>query len=218
MRTANASELSSGHNSSEPGYSSVSLADLQDYQRRTTSFDLFGIFQPGEFSLTSPGSAATPERSGSHPRTGLEPWRQPRSGPLVRLGLRRTGESHSRGYFEPLWKRLGGNPDILGQTLTMNGKPYTVTGVMPPWFRFPVAFVDGGEYRADVWVPLDPQGPNRNRDVFSYFAYVRLKPGVTFAQADTDVKRVARELLGEYPKLYSTGHHRHRRRSQGSRR
>src|SRR3979409_41990 len=45
-----------GGDLSAPGsYSSLSLDDLRDYQRYTTSFDVFGMFQPAEFNLTSPG-------------------------------------------------------------------------------------------------------------------------------------------------------------------
>jgi hypothetical protein len=82
----------------------------------------------------------------------------------------------------------------------MDGRQYTVTGVMPPWFRLPVADLEGGELRTDVWVPVNPQGPDRKWDVASYFAYARLRPGVSLAQADADVKRVAAGIAEEYPK------------------
>src|SRR5438477_8684235 len=98
-----------------------------------------------------------------------------------------------------LWSRLGGDPKILGQTLTLDGRPYTVTGVMPAWFRLPVASIGGGESRTDVWVPLNPQGNQRERYFAAYFCYARLRPGVTLAQADADVKRVAAGIAQEHP-------------------
>ena len=55
-----------------------------------------------------------------------------------------------------LWQRLfGADPSLVGRTLTLDGESYTVTGIMPAGFEFPVA--------ADVWVPLAPS-PVRDRD------------------------------------------------------
>ena len=70
---------------------------------------------------------------------------------------------------------------------------------MPAWFRLPVESIEHGELRTDVWVPLDPQGADRNRDVAEFMCYARLRSGVTMAQADADVKRVAAEIAAEHP-------------------
>src|SRR5205814_577555 len=72
---------------------------------------------------------------------------------------------------------------------------YTVTGVMPATFHFPVAGVTSAGSHADVWLQLDVR-ESAGRD---YFAYGRRKPGVAFAAAEADVKRVAAEIAAEDP-------------------
>ena len=167
-------------------------------RRDTRSFDLFGVFQPHEFSLTAPGLP-------QHVK-GVEISPELARGLGVELRLGRWFDDANVNVAvlsHALWQRLGGDAKILGQNVTLDGRAFTVTGVMPPAFRFPAAFVDGSEFRADIWVPLDPKGTNLRSDVFSYFSYARLKPGVTFAQADADVKRVAAGI----PKAYPESHH-----------
>jgi putative ABC transport system permease protein len=186
--------------SSKGQWSSTSWLDLMDYQQRTRSFDAFGIFLPREFSLTAPGQ---PQHL-----TGVEvtPAFAQRLGVSPVVGRWFGEASNEQGNVNlavissALWDRLGGDPKIIGRSLTMDGRQYTVTGVMPAWFRLPVAFIGGGESRTDVWVPLDPQGPQRDRDFAGYFGYARLRPGVSLAQADADVKRVAAEIANEHPK------------------
>jgi putative ABC transport system permease protein len=99
-----------------------------------------------------------------------------------------------------LWKRLGGDPAIVGRTLTMDGRQYTVTGVMPAWFQLPIANTGGGDARTEVWLPLNPRADQQTRDYAVYFCYARMKPGVTLAQGDADVKRVAAEIVRENPR------------------
>lgn len=180
------------------GWSGNSWLNLLEYQRRTTSFDSFGIYQPREFTLTAPGLPrhlkgveVTPSflrNLGVSPGVGRwfdEPEREQGN---LKLAVISTG----------LWRSLGADPAISGQTLTLDGAKYTVTGVAPDWFRFPVSGYTGQDVRADVWVPLNPQGGDRNRTVATYFCNARLRPGVTQAQADADVKRAAAQISAEF--------------------
>jgi predicted permease len=95
-----------------------------------------------------------------------------------------------------LWQReFGSSPDILGQSLTLNGTSYLVVGVMPASFSF------YGHDR-DVYTPIgqwnDPYFRDR-RISYSARAVGRLKPGVTLSQAQADMDVVARNLAGAYP-------------------
>ena len=82
----------------------------------------------------------------------------------------------------------------------LNGRPFTVTGIMPPRFRLPEIGHDGDNVLNDVWIPLDATGTAPgSRDGDFFFAYARLKPGVSFAQADADVKRVAADIARREP-------------------
>jgi putative ABC transport system permease protein len=95
-----------------------------------------------------------------------------------------------------LWqRRFGGQMNILNQPLTLNGKSYTVVGVMPKGFLYP--------NRVEMWVPVgqlsgDPDWKERGNHPGLY-AVARLKPGVTLAQADADMQNIAVNLEKQYP-------------------
>jgi predicted permease len=167
-------------------YSDLSWEDLEAYQQRTHSFDAFGWFRSAGSNLTFAGEphyihGVKVTLSLAH-HLGVDPvlgqWFHDESGAVISSAL---------------WRRLGADPGIIGQALVLDGRSYTVTGVMPESFYFPVADITAAEYRADVWTPLDRQ------DRASYVAYGRRKPGVTFAEAEADVKRVATQIAAEDP-------------------
>ena len=94
-----------------------------------------------------------------------------------------------------LWQRsFGGDAAIVGRQITLNGRGYTVVGVMPREFQYPA--------RAEVWLPLgqlyQPAWGNRNNHL-GLFGVARLKPGVTVSQARADLERVAANLAQAYP-------------------
>jgi putative ABC transport system permease protein len=83
-----------------------------------------------------------------------------------------------------LWqRRFGGSPDALGQKVYLDDEPYTVVGVMPPRFWF-----DAGE----AWFPFPMDFSRTPRSARAFLALVRLKPGVTHAQADAELGALAR--------------------------
>ena len=98
-----------------------------------------------------------------------------------------------------LWRRLGADPQIVGKPLTLDGRHFTITGVAPPGFRLPVPGPGLDSVHADIWIALDPLGRGQSRSTGAYFSYARLKPGVTIAQAEADVKRVAAEIAALDP-------------------
>jgi putative ABC transport system permease protein len=99
-----------------------------------------------------------------------------------------------------LWqRRFGGDPALVGRTLTLNGSPFTVVGVLPPDFQLNLV---GGTWTSDVFLPM-PYYPNRDgltRDDRSLFAIGRLLPGVSPSRAEADVAVVATRLAQEFPK------------------
>ena len=178
----------------------TSYLDLLDYQQRTHSFDSFGVLHFREFNLTSPGQPQHLKGVEVTPSLASSLGVAPVVGRWFGEAATERGNVNLAVISRALWNRLGGDPKIVGQALTMDGQQYTVTGVMPAWFRLPVASLDGGELRTDVWAPINPQGAERNRDVAAFFAYARIRPGVSLAQADADVKRVAAGIAQEHPK------------------
>ncbi len=94
---------------------------------------------------------------------------------------------------DPLWRsRYGSDPNIVGQTITLDGTPHTVIGVLPPDLQFP--FV--GE--AEVWTPryfeLTLIPPQKLRQGVGYLGFVgRLRPGTTLNQADAELAVLNRQ-------------------------
>ena len=91
------------------------------------------------------------------------------------------------------WLRtFGGNPSAIGQTVMLNGTAREVIGVLPEDFRF---------LRADpqLIVPMQIDRSTIHAAGFSYQAVGRLKPGVTIAQANTDVERLLPLLTSRFP-------------------
>ncbi len=178
------------------GISGLSIADLEDYQQRSHSFDVFGwylIFS--DFNLTSPGEPQHIQGVEVTPslidNVGVNPTRG-------RL-FRNSDGPNVAVVSSRLWKRLG--PGIIGRSITLDGQAYTVLGAMPPWFALPVSGVSSENVHTDVWIPLKmPQGEAARRGRSAYAGYARLKPGVSVGQARADAKRVASEIAKEDPR------------------
>src|SRR5579862_4970921 len=91
-------------------------------------------------------------------------------------------------------KRYGASPDILGQTVTLDGKPHTIIGVLPRDFHFVPA------EPAEYWTTLHPDGHcDLSRGCHGIYGIARLKDGVTLQQALANVTAIAKQLEQEYP-------------------
>src|SRR5262249_52050487 len=178
---------------SEPKqFSSNTLPDLIEYQRRTTSFDAFGWFRLGEANVTSPGE---PEHVGAVP---VATTRAPTSAVTPLVG-RWFADETGAVISNRLWRRLGADRTIVGRAMTLDRTSLTITGVMPPGFRLPVSGPGGEGFDADVWTYLDPVGRASSPGAAFYLAYARRKPDVTLQQAEADVNRAAAEIAALDP-------------------
>ena len=99
-----------------------------------------------------------------------------------------------------LWKnRFSSNPDIVGKAMVLNGKDYTVVGVMPEGFQFPVQN-QPIELWATVAVDSGGEEPMTSQRGAHYMAVLaRLKPNVTRAQAQSEMDVIAARLEQQYP-------------------
>ena len=96
-----------------------------------------------------------------------------------------------------LWQRaFGSNPRIVGQQVTLAGRSYTVLGIMPPGWKFPIE-ADTSEYI----MPLEPLVAAQVTQRGSHFLHLigRLKEGVTVKQAEAEMKPIAARLEQQYP-------------------
>ena len=93
-----------------------------------------------------------------------------------------------------LWeRRFSGDPDIINQTIRLNGKAFTVIGVMPPEFNYPF---NGGE----MWAPLVFDAKDLTNRGNHYLQVLGLlKPGVTLEQGRDDLKGIAARAAEQFP-------------------
>jgi putative ABC transport system permease protein len=92
-----------------------------------------------------------------------------------------------------LWnRRFGGDPKTVGQTMALDGRPYTIVGILPPGFHF--------TEKRELMVPyIISEAEKRRRSAPYLSVYARLKPGVTLEQAGADMNTIAAQLAQEYP-------------------
>ena len=171
----------------------VSYPDFKDWRDGTTSFTSLAAFQGR--SLTISDGTSEPERYAgaavSATLFGL-------LGTPPSLG-RDFGADDDRPGAEPvvllsddLWRRrYAGDPAIVGRSITVNGRPHTVIGVMPEGFRFPET--------QRLWIPLAPAAEPTRRDSRGLQVFARLKPGITTAQASADLNGITGRLASAYP-------------------
>jgi putative ABC transport system permease protein len=175
---------------------SISYPNFQDWRTQTQSFEKIGVVNYGSYNLTSSGEA---ERIVTG-QASADLFAVLRVNPL--LGRLYTNDEDQPGgppvavLSYALWqRRFGGQASILNQTISLNGKAYTVIGIMPQSFQYPP--------RVELWVPvgqLSDQASWKNRGNHpGLYGIGRMKPGVTFDQALADMARVAGNLEKQYP-------------------
>jgi putative ABC transport system permease protein len=174
----------------------TSTADFYDFQKQTTSFESTAAWSSWDFNLTGDGPPTLVD--------GAEvSWTffdtldvKPLLGRTFTASDDVSGAPHVAMISEGLWKsRYAQDPKIIGRAIPINDQPYTVIGVMPGKFQFPLLGI------CNIWTPLavtDQQRADRNSAWFDAFG--RLKPGVTQAQAAAETKAIFARLEKLYPK------------------
>jgi predicted permease len=99
-----------------------------------------------------------------------------------------------------LWQgRYAGDPAVLGRTVTIDGVPHEIVGVMPRGFALPTDFGEDAASPTQLWVPRAVEAEELTADYGSHGDYTvaRLAPGATAARAGEDLRRVTRQLTDE---------------------
>jgi putative ABC transport system permease protein len=173
---------------------SVSRLDYFDLSDSAKSFEGLAAYVPSQATVT--GEAA-PEVVGLMfstcnllPVLGVDPV----VGRHFLSEEELEGGSASALISEELWRRrFGGDHDVLGRTIHIDGVPRTIVGVIPAGFRF-MADVD-------LWIPIE-RGDffiDRERGSHSLRMVGRLKPGVTHTRAQSEADAIAQALDERYP-------------------
>jgi len=174
----------------------VGMANVYDFKARNHVFeDIAALRAVANFNLTGQGE---PERlNGSRVAANLFGVLQvtPLIGRTFTEDEDEIGHEHVALLGYGLWqRRFGGDPSIVGRTISLNGEPHEVVGVMRRDFAFPTR-------EFEIYTPLtfDPE-ELVNRRNYSYLAVARLRPGISVEQAQAELSALALQIEREHPK------------------
>jgi putative ABC transport system permease protein len=173
----------------------TSTASFLDFQKQNNSFEQTAGWRGDNFNLTGDGLPALVEG-------GRVSWNffdtlgaKPILGRTFAPDEDAPGAGHVAILGEGLWRgRYAGESNIIGRNITISGEAYTVIGVMPATFQFPLMGI------ANLWIPLaltDKERADRGNSNFSAFG--RLKAGVTPKQADAESAAILGRLETQFP-------------------
>lgn len=170
----------------------VSYADFLHWKKENQVFDAMGVWDTNDLTLGTDEGAERIDgctvSAGLFSALGLKPA----------LGRDFSSDEDQPGapavaiLGDALWRtRFAADPSTIGKTVSLNGKIYTVIGVMPPSVRFPE--------QSDLWIPIVVAQPEKTHGAFSYSCVARLKPGATISQARADLERIHDRIAVESP-------------------
>ena len=172
---------------------SVSPGNYIDWKAQSTSFEQMAVYTYTGLSMSTSndplpllGAAVSSDffsvlrANPMQGRTFAPDEEQPGRDQVVMIG-------------HQLWQRaFGANPNIIGQSLTLNSRKFTVVGIMPAGFEFP--------READLWVPLAWDDQERQvRSIHDYLVIARLKQNVSLQQAQTEMSTISSRLEQQFP-------------------
>jgi predicted permease len=174
----------------------LSLPDIADIRSQITAFAGIADYQYSSPELTGQGAprqlSSVEASQGLFSLLGIRPL----FGRLFRRSEMQPGADREVLLSYELWRgAFGGDPHAVGRSIKLDGKPYTITGVMPalPKINSPAA--------ADIWTPFAPtKSQLANRDWHAFPTAARLKPGSTVRQAQAELNTLAARLAKAYPK------------------
>jgi predicted permease len=179
---------------------SISYPNFLDWQQNNRTFAAMAAYRSDDYSLTGMGEAERVKvemvSADFFPILGVTPA----LGRTFTPDEDRLGTAPVAVISAGLWKRkFGSDQGIVGKQVTMDGRGYTIIGVLPASFHLLVQNFDAD---TEVFVPVgqyaDPLFRER-RAGEGLDGIGRLKPGVTLAQARSDMDRVTRDLSAMYP-------------------
>ncbi|MFN7949876.1 MAG: ABC transporter permease [Blastocatellia bacterium] len=183
---------------------SAAPAEYLDYRAGNEVFTELAAFTDRSLNLTGQGEPqrvqAARVSASLFPLLGVEPVR----GRIFRSEEDQPGNDDVVILSHGLWQRhFNADPAILGKTVRLDDRPYTIVGVMPPRFQFPCRWTSFAE-ETELWIPLalsERERQTRASD-FQYGVLGRLKPGVSLAQAQANISAVAARFQQQHPDIY----------------
>ena len=185
----------------------ISRANFRAWQEQGASFESMAAFSDQRLNLTGSGEAEEVSvQFATHQLfhvLGVEPI----LGRAFSADDAREGTPNVAILGYSFWqRRFGGDRQIVGKPITLNGQPFTVIGVVPAGFQWHIKQRSGTGRPAEIWTVLDMpagEGPASRGRFLS--AVARLKPGVTLPQAQAEMKTIAARTELDAPR-YNKGY------------
>ena len=183
----------SARSSYASGYEQVALANYEDWARQSRSFESLAVRTEADKTLTGNGDAAHVEATLTSAEFFTVLRATPQLGRVYSEAECRPGKDQVAVLSYGLWQqRFAGDPGVLGRTIELDQRTYTIVGVMPKTMQYPSM--------ADVYLPFAPTPEQlANRAAHEYVVTARLRDGVTDKQAQAEMKTVAEHLAQAYP-------------------
>ena len=177
-----------------PDARSISAGDVADLHARSPLFDDITTYQCGDFNLSSEGRVDVARGCRVSANFFSVLGAGPAAGRLFAADEEQPGSDQSVVLSDGFWQsRFARDPHLVGKTIRLDGRNYTVAGIMPPDFDYPVPM--------ELWVPLAlAPAEKSDRSQLSLTALARLKPGVRAAQAAAALNNLSYRLSELYPK------------------
>jgi predicted permease len=174
----------------------VAPANMLDWRAQTRSFTDLAAAEYWTPNLTG---ADNPEQiNGLHVSAGMLPMLgvAPLLGRIFTADEDVSGREHVAVISFGLWqRRFGGDRNIVGRQISLDGNVFTIVGVMPPSFQFAPFWATHSE----IWAPLALGERSTSRQANSLRVFGRLRPGVSIEKARLDLAAVTARLEREYP-------------------
>jgi len=172
----------------------ISPGDVTDVRANSELFEDVATYQCPDFNLSSEGRVDVARGCRVSANFFSILGVAPAQGRLFSSNEETPGADQSVIVSHSFWQsRFAGDSELLGKAIRLNGRNYTVAGIMPPDFDYPVPM--------ELWVPLALTPEEKSdRTKPSLAAIARLRPGVTIAQATASLNTSSRRLAELYPK------------------
>lgn len=178
----------------------VAYPNFRDWRDKNDVFEAMAAYRYRLFTLTGAEGAESylglecTDRLFSVLRT------QPLLGRTFAPGEDRPGRARVAVISHAVWqRRFHGDANVIGRSVTLDGEPYSIIGVMPAAFSFPNNIPGEQVAPRDLWIPMRPSEDLQDRGSHNYWAVARLAPGVTLDRARAVMRTIADNLARQYP-------------------
>ena len=176
------------------GFEKTWLSELEvvDYRRLSRTLESVAAWSSGQANLTGGGEPVRIGYAQVTPNTFRVLGARPLAGRTFADGEDREGVDRVAVISHRLWQAyFGGEPDVVGRTLRLDGVARTIIGVMPGGFQLPTDFGEDAAEPTQLWVPLYLDSATTNRGNHGLYGAATLARGATAAQASGELRTIA---------------------------